>query len=80
MGTQISLKLSDRMFKAAKEYAESQGYHTLQDFIREAIRQRLFGEEQLSGRFTALASEKALARRWLTKEEDEAWAHLQSRI
>lgn len=33
--------------------------------------------EQLSeGMETAIASEKSLAKEWLTKEEDEAWKHL----
>ena len=34
-------------------------------------------QEDMNGRFTMLASEKALAKHWLTKEEDEAWGHLQ---
>ena len=37
-------------------------------------------EEELDGKLTYLASEKSLARDWLLKEEDEAWAHLQKEI
>jgi hypothetical protein len=48
----------------------------LQDFIRETMRQRIF-EEPFGGRYTAIASEKALAKHWLSKEEDVAWQHLQ---
>ena len=78
MGTQISLKLSDKMLSTAKEYAELHGYENLQDFIREMLREKLFEQEQnLSGINTYLASEKALAKNWLNKEEDKAWAHLQ---
>ena len=76
MTTQINLKLSDKMLKAAKKQAEKQGYDSLQDFIRETMRQRLF-DEPFGGRYTAQASEKALAKHWLSKEEDAAWAHLQ---
>ncbi len=77
MGTQISIKLSDKMFDSAKDYAEIHGFDSLQDFIRETLREKLFEEENLDGRLTYLASEKSLARDWLSKEEDEAWAHLQ---
>lgn len=77
MSTQISLKLTDKMLKTAKQYAERHGYDTLQDFIREILREKLFENEAVGGRYTALASEKALAKNWLTKEEDTAWTHLQ---
>ena len=77
MGTQISIKLSEKMFDNAKNYAEVHGYDNLQDFIREILREKLFEEENLTGKLTYFASEKSLARNWLLKEEDEAWAHLQ---
>jgi len=79
MGTQISLQLSDRLYSRLNTYIESHGYDTLQDFIRELIRERLFEKETESygGIFTSMASEESLARNWLSKEEDEAWAHLQ---
>ncbi len=80
MGTQISIKLSDKMFNTAKGYADLYGYDSLQDFIRETLREKLFEEEDLDGKLTYLASEKSLARDWLSKEEDEAWAHLQKEI
>ncbi len=80
MGTQISIKLSDKMFDSAKDYANIHGFDSLQDFIRETLREKLFEEENLDGRLTYLASEKSLARDWLSKEEDEAWAHLQKEI
>ena len=79
MGTQISLKLSERTYTTAKAYAELHGYDTLQDFIRELIRERLFEGErgELEGLLTYLTSEEALARAWQSPEEDEAWEHLQ---
>ncbi len=80
MCTQISIKLSDKMFDTAKGYIDSHGYDSLQDFIRETLREKLFEEEDLDGKFTYLASEKSLARDWLSREEDEAWAHLQKEI
>lgn len=77
MSTQISLKLSDKMFETAKEYADEKGYEHLQDFIRETIREKLFEDEKMNGIATYLASEQALAKRWLSEEEEEAWKHLQ---
>lgn len=75
MNTQISLKLSERMLTTAKTYAEQHGFDSLQDFIREILRETLF--EETTDKDTYLASEQALAKAWLTKEEDDAWAHLQ---
>ena len=79
MGTQISLKLSERMYASARAYAEAHGFDSLQDFIRELLRQQLF-EKETGGLSTYLASEESLARSWLSPEEDEAWAHLQREI
>ena len=74
---QISLKLSDKMFDSAKGYIETHGFDNLQDFIRETLREKLFEKEEVKGKLTYLASEKSLAKNWMSKEEDEAWAHLQ---
>ena len=66
------------MFSLAKKHAEHKGYDNLQDFIRETIREKLFEDkDSLSGLLTYRASESALAKTWLTKEEDAAWQHLQ---
>lgn len=77
MGTQISLKLPDPLYTSAKKYAASHGYEGIQDLIRELLREKFFGGEAVSGKFTALAAQDALARHWLSSEEDAAWAHLQ---
>jgi len=81
MGTQISLKLSDKLFESAKEYAESKGYDSLQELTRDALRSKIFADnEKLSGIYTEKASELSLAKKWLTKEEDLAWKHLEKEI
>ncbi len=79
MNTQISIKLPEKLLTTAKEYSDIHGFASLQDLIRELLREKLFEEqgEILSGMRTAQASEAALAKVWLTKEEDAAWAHLQ---
>jgi len=82
MSTQINLKLSDKMFSAAKNFAELKGFDSLQDFIRETMREILFEEtnEKKDGMLTYLASEDSLAKNWSTKEEDKAWQHLEKEI
>jgi metal-responsive CopG/Arc/MetJ family transcriptional regulator len=81
MSMQISLKLSDKMFNKAKKYSSKKGYDSLQDFIRELMRERLFEKEQnLSGILTALASQKSLAKNWENENEDKAWEHLQKEM
>lgn len=77
MSTQISLKMSDKMMEEAQKHVEEKGYDNLQDFIRETLRQKLFEDKESSSLMTYLSSEKSLAKKWLTKEEDEAWKHLQ---
>lgn len=77
MSTQISIKLSDKMFKTAKDHVNLYGYDSLQDFIRETIREKLFEDEKLSSKNTLFNSEKSLAKNWLSEKEDKAWEHLQ---
>jgi len=72
--------MSDRLLVSAKRYAEEHGYSNLQEFVRELIREKIFErEEKLNGMSTYLASEAVLAKDWLSKEEDDAWAHLQEK-
>lgn len=82
MGTQISIKLSDKMFDEARRFADLKGFDTLQDFIRELLREKLFESknENVGGIYTYKASEASLAKNWLLAEEDEAWDYLQKEI
>jgi hypothetical protein len=82
MGTQISIKLSDKMFTEANRFADLKGFDTLQDFIRELLREKLFESknENIGGLYTTKASEDSLAKNWLLAEEDEAWDYLQKGI
>ncbi len=80
MSTQISLKLPERMLTVARSYVKMHGYSNLQEFIRETLREKLFENETFGGMHTYKAAEPSLAKHWLTKEEDEAWAHLQEEM
>ena len=44
MNSQINVRLPQKLLKTATAYAEKHGYSTVQDFIRETVRQRLFPE------------------------------------
>jgi len=44
MNNQINLRLSDKILKSAQSYSEEHGFTTVQEFIKEAIREKLFDE------------------------------------
>jgi len=44
MNTQINLRLPENMLVSAKKYSEKHGYGTIQDFIKETMREKLFEE------------------------------------
>ena len=77
MTEQINLRLSPILIKKVKDYAQKKGYSNIQEFIKNLLREKLFEKENVSGIFTYCASENALSKNWLTKEEDSAWDHLQ---
>jgi len=77
MSTEITLQLTDKILLKAKEYAEKKGFDSVQNLIKELLRETLFNDDEISGLYTALASEKTLGKHWLVKEEDEAWEYLQ---
>lgn len=45
MNSQINVRVPQKMLVAAKAHAEKNGFPSLQDFIRETIRERLFEPE-----------------------------------
>jgi predicted DNA binding CopG/RHH family protein len=77
MNKQINLRLSEDMEKKAKIFAKKNGFANIQEFIKETLREKLFEKENIGGIFTYSASEKSLAKYWMTKKEDKAWEHLQ---
>lgn len=44
MNTQVNLRLPEKLIVAAKLYSEENGYTTIQDFIKQAIRDKVFDE------------------------------------
>lgn len=54
MNSQINIRLPDTLLEAAREYATSHGFGTVQEFIRETVREKLFPDESLTKRERAL--------------------------
>ena len=44
MNTQINLRLPEKILISARKYSEKHGYGTIQDFIKETMREKLFEE------------------------------------
>lgn len=56
MNTQINLRLSEKLLVASKDYSEKNGFSTIQDFIKETIREKLFGQPSVSKKELALVA------------------------
>jgi hypothetical protein len=48
MNQQINLRLPGKLLTATKSYARKMGYGTIQELIKEAIREKVFGDELTS--------------------------------
>ena len=48
MNTQLNLRLPEKMLTTAKSYSEEHGFGSVQDFIKETIREKLFDEADIS--------------------------------
>jgi len=44
MNTQVNLRLPEKLLVSAKTYAKKHGFSTVQEFIKETIREKLFVE------------------------------------
>ncbi|MBI4447464.1 hypothetical protein HY643_00640 [Candidatus Woesearchaeota archaeon] len=48
MHTQVNVRFPEKLLSSAKSYAEENGFGTLQDFIKETVREKLFEKEGLT--------------------------------
>ncbi len=48
MNTQINVRMPNNLLSSAKTFAEENGFGTVQEFIKEVVREKLFDEEELS--------------------------------
>lgn len=61
MNTQINLRLPEKMLVSAQTYAEKYGFGTIQEFIKELMRERLFEEPKISKEELALVKKLVAA-------------------
>ena len=47
MTTQINLRITDSFLKQARTYAKNNGFLNVQEFFREAVREKLFEQPQV---------------------------------
>jgi len=48
MNTQINIRMPQKMLILVKSYSDRKGYSSVQDFIKETIREKLFDEPDIS--------------------------------
>ncbi len=48
MNTQINLRLPEKLLTTANSYAEKNGFSSIQEFIKDVLRERLFEEPKIS--------------------------------
>ena len=48
MNTQINVRLPEKMLVSAQMYAKKHGFGTIQELIKEAMREKLFEEQTIS--------------------------------
>ena len=48
MNTQINVRLPEKMLVSAQTYVEKHGFNTVQDLIKELMREKLFEEPAIS--------------------------------
>ena len=54
MNTQINLRMPQKLLTSVKSYSDEHGYGSVQDFIKETIREKLFDEPEISKEELAL--------------------------
>ncbi len=76
--TNITLSIENSVYNQMKKYSEIKW----SEFVRKSIKQRVDELEKIEKKsktetlFSMLASETALKKDWLSKEDEEAWKHL----
>ena len=46
MNKQINIRLPEKLLETAQSYADEHGFATIQDFIKEAVREKLFESKE----------------------------------
>ncbi len=59
MNTQVNLRIPQKLLSSVKSYSDEHGYGSVQDFIKETIREKLFDEPEISKEELALVKKLA---------------------
>jgi hypothetical protein len=59
MNTQINLRMPEKLLASARSYSDEHGYRSIQDFITETMREKLFDEPEISKEELALVMKLA---------------------
>ncbi|MFT7615261.1 MAG: hypothetical protein ACI8Y7_000064 [Candidatus Woesearchaeota archaeon] len=68
MTTQLNLKFQDNFFLLAQEYANLKGYMSVQELIREALREKIFDELDVKPEYSKILRSKE-ANTYYSKKE-----------
>jgi len=58
MATQINLKFQDNFFELAKDYADSRGYMSIQELVRDALREKIFDNLEIKEEYKEVLRSK----------------------
>jgi hypothetical protein len=58
MSTQINLKFQDSFFELAKDYADSRGYMSVQELVRDALREKIFDDLEVREEYKEVLKSK----------------------
>ena len=78
MNTQVNVRLPDKLLVVANSYAEQYGYGTVQELIKESLREKVFDEVHLTAEELVLVHQLAevTKKRNLFKTEKELFEKL----
>jgi len=80
MNTQINIRMPGKLLVSARTYAEKHGFGTLQDFIKETVREKVFEEEISPGELKLVRTLAEVAeKRNLYGTEEELFKKLRRR-
>lgn len=48
MNTQINIRMPQKLLTSVRSYSEEHGFGSVQDFVKETIRQKLFDEPEIT--------------------------------
>ena len=81
MNAQINLRLPEKMLITAQTYSKENGYGTIQEFIKETLREKLFDENIITKKELVLVKKllEISEKKNLFKTEEELFKKLRRR-